>query len=171
MLPGAGVMPTPNAKAPLSTWPSTADTERQLIVYTPLARPLDSLDCSSSGLPGTASTGDTPGTVRPFESRIRTSVSLGSGFSPKVITIVAGDCRREEPADGTELTRLAWARAAATGPARRTPTASARAASSRGAVLGIDLRVIPSQQVHDDEHDDPDGVHEVPVVRARVDHP
>jgi len=101
-------------------------------VYTPLARPPDSLDCSSSGLPGTASTDDTPGTVRPFESRIRTSVSLGSGFSPKVITIVAGDCRREEPADGTELTRLAWASAAATGPAR---TLNAPAGGPSPAVL------------------------------------
>ena len=31
-LPGAGSSPTPKAKAPDSTWPSTAETARQLTV-------------------------------------------------------------------------------------------------------------------------------------------
>src|SRR5450756_1242333 len=95
---------------------------------------------------------------------MRTSERLGSGFSPNVSTTVAGDCCTEEPSAGSELTRLAWASAVATGPARRTPTANVRAASTRDAVSSFDLVVISSQQIDDDEHDDPDGVHEVPVA-------
>ena len=53
-LPGAGVWPTPKAKAPLSTWPSTAETTRQLTVYTPSAKGLEGSTSSASGSPATA---------------------------------------------------------------------------------------------------------------------
>ena len=90
-LPGAGAVPTPKANAPLATWPSTAETLRQLTVYTPLPSGEASATCSSRGLPGTGCTPDTPGTTWPLESRTRTRESLGSGFSLKARAIV---CRR-----------------------------------------------------------------------------
>ena len=44
-LPGAGFSPTPKAKAPDSTWPSTLETARQLTVYTPSGSGSDGVTC------------------------------------------------------------------------------------------------------------------------------
>ncbi len=84
--PGLGVAPTPNAKAPSATCPSVAETERQLTVYTPTGSSRESVTRIRWDLPGTASTGDTPGTGRPLESTTSTSESLTSAGSVNVST-------------------------------------------------------------------------------------
>ena len=125
--------PTPKAKAPDSTWPSTAETARQLTVYVPSGSGVDGvtrIDCLS---PGTACGAETPGTAAPSPSSTRTSDSLTSGASENVSTMCRGDAGTDEPAAGSELSSAECAAAAAGNATHAAVTAITAAASRRSA--------------------------------------
>ena len=140
-LPGVGTSPTPKAKAPLSTCPSTADTTRQLTVYTPLGSGRDGVTWSCSFSPGTIAGAETPGTVAPCESRTRTSESWASGSSENVSTMCRGDDGTEDPAAGAELSSAECAPAGAASAARQ-PAATAATSAARRSTCHNAARLI-----------------------------